>query len=337
MLYNDFTIYIFNFIGGEMEQFTYVDIGIIAFVVIFFFIGLKRGFIDSVLGLIGGLVSLAAAILLAQKVAEALYPVFDMGNSIQNYVSGYLTNLLNPEGLENNVFTVPIGDKENLKPLLMEAISKLGLPQSFTDSISDSLASAIINGLSTDANFAMLTEKSLVDVLSPVITQAIMLVIAVLATFIAIRIAVAIIEAIFKAVLHTSRSLRSINRLLGGIVGLAEGALAVIVVFTIAFFILGGVEPNSGNQDIKSQVRTAIEQSKIGKMIYDNNPVPKLITDNINIDKILQDLGIGGVLPSPSPSVNPSEQPTPEPSAEPTPEPTPEPTLEPSPEPSTEP
>ena len=72
MLYNDFTIYIFNFIGGEMEQFTYVDIGIIAFVVIFFFIGLKRGFIDSVLGLIGGLVSLAAAILLAQKVAEAL-------------------------------------------------------------------------------------------------------------------------------------------------------------------------------------------------------------------------------------------------------------------------
>lgn len=314
-----------------MEQLTYVDIGVIAFVAIFFFIGLKRGFIDSVLGLIGGLVSLAAAILLAQKVAEALYPVFDMGNSILNYVTGYLTKLLNPEGLENNVFTVPIGDSENLKPLLMEAISKLGLPQTFTESIRDTITGAIINGLSADASLAVLTEKSLVDVLAPVITQAIMLVIAVLATFIAIRIAVAIVEAIFKALLRTSRSLRSLDRLLGGIVGLAEGALAVIVVFTIAFFVLGGVEPNSGNQDIKSQVRTAIDQSHIAKIIYENNPMPKLITDNINLDKILSDLGLGGILPNPSPSAQPSA--SPDASAEPSAEPTAEPTEEPSPEP----
>lgn len=310
------------------QQFTYLDIGIVALLIIFFFIGLKKGFIDTILGLIGGLVSLIAAILLASTVADMLYPAFGMGDSINVFVNGYLTKLLNPEGLQNNVFAVPIGSAESLGPLVAEAIGKLGLPETITNSLTESITNAIVSALEADSGLSILAENSLIEILSPIVTRAIMLVIATLATFIAIRIAVAILEAIFKAVLKTSRSLRSIDRLLGGIVGIVEGALAVVIVFTIGFFVLGGVQPDENSADLKAQVRAEVEKSTIAKMVYDSNPVPKLITDNINLDKILETIGL---MPSPSsnPSVNPSASPLPSESLP--PDESPEPTESPEP------
>jgi uncharacterized membrane protein required for colicin V production len=307
-----------------MAEFTYLDIGILAVLFIFLIIGFKRGFIDSILGLIGGVVSLVVAILLADKVAEILYPVFGMGAALEGQVNGFLTKLLNPEGVENNVFTSVLGNQENMtayvQSLIGEAISKLGLPASFTSGIVSSIATAVTSAFSGTE----LAEKSLVQILTPVISHIIMIVISVIVTFIAIRIVVAIIEAITKAILKTSRSLRGLNGLLGGIVGVAKGALFVIIIFTIGFFVLSGVQPNSGNHDIKSEARTMVENSKIGKFIYDNNPVPKLITDNINFDRIVN--GILGIFnPSQSQSPEPSDQPDdsqpPEPGNSPTPEP----------------
>lgn len=282
---------LFVSLGGNIMvgDFTYVDIGILAVLAIFLIIGFKKGFIDTILGLVGGLVSLVVAVLLAGTVADMLYPLFGMGNAIEGSMNGFLANLLNPEGIENSVFTSPIGAAENISALVHEAISKLGLPATFTDSISASLSESITAAIA-GSEAAVIAEKSLVQILAPVLTRVIMLVIAVIATFIVIRIIVSIIEAITKAILRTSRSLRSIDRLLGAIAGVAKGLLLVVIIFTIGFFVLSGVEPNSENTDIKSQVRTSIEESQIGNFIYHNNPVPKLITDNINFDNILNGL-----------------------------------------------
>lgn len=278
-------------------EFTYVDIGVFAILFIFFIIGIKKGFIDTILGLVGGLVSLVVAVLLASQVADLIYQPFGIGDSILGSVTGFLNNLLSFDATGSNAFIEPIGTEQNILLLVTDAIAKLGLPESFTTSISGSISTAITNAIA-GSEAAVIAEKSLVEILSPILTRAIMLIIAVIITFIVIRIIVAIIESITKAILRTSRSLRSLNGLLGAIAGLAQGLLVVIIVFTIGFFVLSGTEPNTGNTDTKSEVATSLENSKVAKIIYDANPVPKLITDNINFQEIINGLLGINIIPS---------------------------------------
>jgi len=289
-----------------MDGFTYLDIGVIAILIIFFTIGIQKGFIDTVLGLISGLVSLIAAILLANRVADLITPLFGIGSSIENAVSDGLIKLLDPQDVGNG-FTVAIGSQENIASLVAEAIAKLGLPAQFSQSVSASITTSITNAIAS-SEAAIIAEKSLVQILSPILTRVIMLVISVIVTFIVIRIAVSILEAIAGGILKSSKSLRNINSLFGGIAGLLKGSLIIIIVFTIGFFVLSGVEPNSGNTDLKSEVRTQIENSKIAKPIYEINPVKELITNNLDIQKILNDLlGIKSEDPNSSPV--PTEEP----------------------------
>ncbi|MDD4002645.1 MAG: CvpA family protein [Clostridia bacterium] len=304
---------------------TYIDIGILAILVIAFFVGIKKGFIDSILSLIGGLVSLIIAILLASTVVDLIGDTFGIRSSIQNWSVKFLTDLFNPEGVEGHLLTSPIG-AENIENLIAQAMAQLKLPAAIADPISKALATAI-SGSIANTNVA---NSSLVDILAPVVTQAIMLVIAVILTFIVIRIVVAIVEAITKAILRTSSSLRGLNRLLGGVIGILKGALAVVIIFTIGSFVLGGVDPESESQDLKTQIRSTIDKSAIGSVIWESNPLPKYITDNINIEEILNKI-IRGENNEPDPEG------TPAPTAEATAEPTPQPTAETTPLPTEEP
>lgn len=267
-----------------MVEFTYIDIGIIVILFIFLIVGYKKGFIETILGLVGGLVSLVVAILLANQVSEMLYPLFGMGQALEGQMEGFLINILNAQE-ETNIYRIAIGDPENIAQLVNDAIAKLGLPESITASISASIASAIASVFEGSA----VVEKSLIEILSPILAQAILTLISVIATFIVIRIIVAIIEAIAKVILRTSKSLRGLNGLLGAVAGTLKGALLIVIIFTIATFVLGGVEPNTST-DIKGEIRTTIDKSTIAKFIYDKNPVPNLIAENINFEKIINGL-----------------------------------------------
>jgi hypothetical protein len=119
---------------------------------------------------------------------------------------------------------------------------------------------------------------------------------------------VGIIEAITKAILRTSKSLRGINRFLGGIIGIAKGALIVVIIFTIGSFFLTG-DTSTG---LKNQIKTNVDQSVIGKYIYDNNPIPGYITSNINLDGILGN--ITGLFGGDNNNPENSAEPTPSPS-----------------------
>lgn len=269
--------------------YAYTDIAIAVILLLCFISGIKKGLIDTVLGLIGGLVSFIAAILLAETVANFISPLFGIGDAINNSVNGFLVKLLNPTGDAGNQFAVAIGSVENIQALVSEAIGKLGLPATFTASISNSIATSI-NTAITNSAVAEIAEKSLIEILTPMLGHVVMLVISVILGFIAIRIVVAIIEAIAKAILNTSKALRDLNKFFGGLVGIVKGALVVLIIFTIGFFVLGGTEPNPESADLKTQVRTNIDQSIIGKYVYENNFVPKLITDNINFEQIINNL-----------------------------------------------
>lgn len=285
--------------------FAYIDIGIIAVLIIFFISGLKKGFIDTVLGLIGGLVSLVAAILLADTVANIISPLFGIGDAINTSINGFLGKLLNPNNDSSSQFAVAIGSVENINELVKNAINTLGLPPAFTDNISTSIAAAINSALS-GSDAAILAQKSIIEILTPIIGRVVLLVIAVILTFIAIRIVVALIESVAKGILRTSRILMNLDRIFGGLVGIAQGALVVLIVFTIGFFVLGGTVANPEATDLKTQIRTNIDNSTIAKYVYESNPVPKFITDNVNLDNIIKNLfGVGGNNETPTPTPTP--------------------------------
>lgn len=288
--------------------FTYIDIGIVAILLIAFFVGVKRGFVDSILGLIGGIVSLVIAILLADTVVALIGDFLGIKSSIQTWATGFLTDSVFKG---NTLFTQPM-DPENVSSIVAQALEQLKLPEMISAPLAGSLES-LVNGVLANTEIA---NASLVNILAPVITRVIMLIIAVILTFIVIRIIVAIIEAIAKAILKTSKALRGLDRFFGGIVGLVKGALAVLIIFTLGTFVLSGTDPNG--TDIKAQIVQTIDDSTIGKYVYHNNILTKLITDNINWESIEQ-LITGQPAATPAPTAAPSSTPTAEPT--PTPEP----------------
>jgi uncharacterized membrane protein required for colicin V production len=295
---------------------TYIDIGILVILVIAFFVGIKKGFIDSILSLIGGLVSLIIAILLASTVVDLIGDTFGIRTYIQNWSVKFLTDLFNPDGVKGHLLTSPIGE-ENIENLIAQAMAQLKLPAAISGPIADALAKAI-NASIANTNIA---NNSLVDILAPVVTQAIMLVIAVILTFIVIRIVVAIVEVITKAILRTSSSLRGLNRIMGGVIGIVKGALAVVIIFTIGAFVLGGVDPESESNDLKTQIRKTIDQSAIGSVVWEMNPIPKYITQNINIEEILNEEILNKIIrgdnTQPDPTGTPAPTATPDETAEP--------------------
>lgn len=265
---------------------TFFDIGVWAVLLIFFLIGVRHGFINGVLSLVGAIVSIVAAIYFAGKFADLIQPL--IGPPIDNWVNGLLVKLFNPENDPANIYQVAIGSEENIARLVGDAISKLGLPEAFTASIQTSITNSIT--LAVADNAAVLQENSIIDILTPIIGRGVLVLIAGIVLFIAIRIVIAIIEAVFRMILLSSGVLKSIDRLLGGVFGLIKGALTVLIVFTLATFILGGTEPNPESNDIIVKVRTNIDQSNISKVIYENNPIPQFLADNVNFDKIITDL-----------------------------------------------
>lgn len=273
-------------------SFTYIDIGIVAILLIAFLVGIKKGFVDSILGLIGGVVSLIIAILLADSVVNLIGDFLGIRSSIQTWATGFLTDSVFKG---DPLFTQPM-DAANVGTIVEQALEQLKLPEIISQPLSESLT-ALVNGVLANTEVA---NTSFVEILAPVITRMIMLVIAVVLTFIVIRIVVAIIEAIAKAILRTSKSLRGLNRFFGGLVGLVKGVLAILIIFTLGTFVLGGADPNG--TDIKAQVLQTVETSTIGKFVYDNNILAKLINDNINWDNILNSI----LNPEPQPGASPA-------------------------------
>lgn len=271
---------------------SFVDIGLAVFLLIFVIIGAKKGFMLSLLGLIGTLVSLIVAIFLAQRVADLLYPVFGMGDAINKWSTGIISGILNPDADPGNMFAIPLGAPENISGIVNEALSKLGLPAFIITPLGESISGSIGNYVA-NSGAAILEEMSIINVLAPIMTNVIMLFIAGLLTFIVIRIIVAILSAIVKAILKSSKALRGADRWLGALLGAVKTVVFALVVFTISFFLLGNAitdTPSEETTGIRATVNNSINQSTAGRFIYDKNPFPKLITDNLNIQNIIDDI-----------------------------------------------
>ena len=245
-----------------------VDIIIGAIMLIFIIIGLSKGLIKGILGLVGTIVSLVAAVYLAQPFITFIDGLFD-GNVI-SYSNGLVEGWI---GAIGNAFTVELTSESDIQALLLDALTGLGLPANIATTLAAPIAAAIAGAVGDSY-----AGHSIATLLAPVLANIGLMIISTMVLFILIRMAVFIVEKILDNTILKVGALRALDRLLGMVFGALQGAIIVVLLFT-------GVALFASNPDYV--VKQAIDESIVGSAIYENNPLPEWITDNVDIAGII--------------------------------------------------
>jgi|GEM_PF-2357146 len=245
-----------------------LDIIIIGLAGVLFLVGYFKGFVNQLVTLLGSLLALVLSIFLVQYFVDFVQSVYDVNGLVSGYVETTIINM-------NAAFGVPVGDQ--VSQLATDAIAGLGLPEILAAPVTAQIVAAI-EGMDT-----IPVDLSIAQILSPMISKVIIMVVATIVLFAILNIILKIIQSALRKMVEKG-ALRAVDRLLGGGLGLVKATLFILIAFTLATMFVAGDSPIMGY----------IQESQIGKQIYDNNPIPGLIAENINFDEILNTLTGGG-------------------------------------------
>lgn len=220
-----------------------LDIIILIFIVVSVFVGLKRGFVDTLIRLAGGIIALILAFTLQTSVADFITNQTGMDKQIAEGVKTSVNKMLvkednktsnNESTLENSkLFAKTYEDIKNSQGEARE--SKL-------DEWSKSIAKFVVKGIS----------------------------------FIAIFIVVSILIMIIRLILGGIMDLPVLKQL-DGVAGLGAGFVLSIIQLLVIFAIISFISP----MEIMSGINKLIEGSTIAKYLYNNNFLVTIISSKI--------------------------------------------------------
>lgn len=230
---------VFLFKKARFAKHFVVDWILLAICLLYFFIGLRKGFLTSVISVISFSVVLILSFKFCGKVAEA----FDgmIGNVIQG-------------GIKNGINGVVEGKFSSTEELLFYLMStKYG-----------KYFGVILKTLLKNVTFE--GELSAGEIISPTLSRLLVHVVAFIVLAIGFSIAFKLIELILQKIVKLTGWKG--DRLLGGVMGLAKG----LVVFAVVFAILSAIANFTLSEKLLSFVRSGI----ISKQIY-NRFIIKII------------------------------------------------------------
>lgn len=221
-----------------------IDIIIAAFLVLYLFVGLKKGFMKMVISLLGAIVTMIAVIFLAEPFARFLSSFIPFDSWITAPIQGWV------EGLGDfTTITVP-STAEEMTAILTD---QMGIPGFISSIIGPWLFGAI------PSSAAGITAAGAV---ASSISWIIVLAISGLLLFILIRIAVFLLQKLFKK-LTQIKFIGAVDRVFGMVLGVAKGYLIVLIALTLitAMSALSFMQP----------VNNQISESTITKWLYEHN------------------------------------------------------------------
>lgn len=210
---------------------SYIDIAIIAIVVLMAIIGLAKGFFKTIISFFGWLVSAIIAIFLSKVVAEAL---LDVG-AIKNFVVGTGESF----SLYKTVF--------NWLPESMDA----AWPDGFLGTILAPLQGMIMGGVGS-------TAATIREACALVLANGMFTAMVGIGLFIAIRI-VMMLFTMFAKSLTRNKTIGALNRFMGFIVGAVKGFAYVCILMLIMSFFMSA--------NFMEPVRNQLDKSVIGKPV----------------------------------------------------------------------
>lgn len=221
-----------------------IDVALVLVLLITAIIGVKKGFLKSVLSLFNWTVCLVLAIWLAKYVANWVGSWFGMEQAISGKISNAIVGI-NDE-LANSVAS--FGSKD----AIMSACAGM-------NGLLKQLISIIFSSQSVDFT----SELSVADVVGSGAGHICVLAISAILLFIIIKIVLAILGKLFDNIART-KILGSLNRVLGFVFGLVKGACIVIVINFVLVAL--SLVPAINNTIIQPVIA---ENTKIEKFVYE--------------------------------------------------------------------
>lgn len=245
-----------------------LDIVVLAFIGIFAVIGFSKGFIKSLIGLIGGLLSAVLAYFLCASCVELLNDlVIIEGLPLSEHIEALLVEKISEfsgaPGAENIFSAVPEGGYT--ESLITESLTLNGIPAVISSLISPLLVSAMGE-----------TALPLSVFLAKIFTSFIMSAIGFLLMFIIISVVLNFVTNIVNKIFSLP-IIGVANRLLG----LLFGALkAVLLVWVILFFAsLVGL--------VAGPMNDLINGTTFVKFLSDNNVITMLLGNGLNVEETI--------------------------------------------------
>lgn len=221
---------------------TYLDLGIVLVVLLFSFIGLKKGLLGSIAGLISFFGALIAAYFLGDQ-AKVFLESFGIHTNIQTF-------LQNEVFINNPIFQTTLTN-DNFIQTVQDGLSVLGLP--------NEIASPLMM-------FVSMLNQPLGQALAQGLTNLAMVVFSFVGIYLLVRIVLQLVMNALVRLMKRSSVTSNLDSLLGFLFGFVKGVFfvfIVIAVMTALSFINVDV-----NEFLVSQLKLSTTDQTIGKIVY---------------------------------------------------------------------
>lgn len=248
---------------------SYLDIAFIALIVLFALIGVKRGFIKSVIGMFGWIVSLLIAFFCAKPLAEWL-----AGGVCKSIVSG-----------DKSLYSFFAGKLPESIMTLQAGASA----EQITAALGSGIFSALIKpfvGLFTSSEF-MVSSATVGEGIALVLANAVFTLICGVVIFIVARILMSLFAHFANSAIDSSKTLTAANRFLGFLLGAARGALLACVLLFCASFFTGFSFMSGYNRELKKSTICAPVSECVASL------PEKVLNDDSWFSDLLKNAGFG--------------------------------------------
>jgi uncharacterized membrane protein required for colicin V production len=243
-----------------------IDVGLVVFLLAFALVGLKKGFFDSILSILGTLGALAVAVFTAKPILSFIDGMFNFSK----IVGGMFSKLFNSiEALKVEVSASTYSAK--VEEFASSSVSGL------SGWVKDVLSSVFKKITYTGSNVTTLAE-----IASEIFGHLVALIIIGIVVFILIKLIVRMISKLYDGV-TLEREKSSFDRILGFIFGLAKGALfATIIVGVVAIIPLNGDQSNKLTEAVNETHLLKFPYYQLQK--YEQSK----LEDGINWDEVIK-------------------------------------------------
>lgn len=203
-----------------------VDIIIIAIVVLFVIIGVKRGLAKTILNLAGLVLTAVSAYYISSFLSQLFYDMFIKQTVITN-----TQQIIEQNGIDYAVSNCLEAVPQWINGIISFIVGAFGIS-----------LNEFQNQITVPANISSSASQVIESVLAPVVTSVLSIILVII-LFIIILI---IVKKLVKLVLRIFNIpvIKQINQFLGGIVGLAEGLLIVFIAVNVISMAAGFSNPD---------------------------------------------------------------------------------------------
>ena len=249
----------------------WLDLGLIVFIIIFLIIGIKRGFMSSVLSNFSFGAIAIVAFFLYKPLASLLNSWFGLENAI--YSSFYDKLVSFSPDFEKNLISL---EEAQLRPFVKYTLNSGAIP-----TIPRIMFSLFLNtkSLYTKLHSSGLEYRNLAQIVSGSYSNFFTTIISFVITFILICLIVLLFKFIIDK-LRTIGFIKIVDNILGALYGIARGLLILVVIS----FIIKLLSPISFMKPITNY----ISGSFFGKIIY--NQITNLLDNFLSYNDIIQSI-----------------------------------------------